>query len=1119
MKNQTVQITEMTKQLLEMTLPLVGNDTTIIGNDTTIIGNDITAVTDESEVDNINSTVIEVPLSEQGDKDPVEPTQSYNDQGDGQTDNTMGSEVVKNVENSPALPAKGSYNLDFDNLDSINPFATKSAVVNSPGNVNNNNINSLQENVTAVQVSDTSESLRQHNADVSVPAVSVKPSDQDSDSETEFQDALSDVENDSASKNVKVKVTASETLNKPKGLSDRVSDLQSEKDTLNDLTGSQMAEDLLSENFDDIDPFKPGFIIPNSPLRQNLNLYDDGNLESELGCGNQHNETNKLIHDEGVKLPKEEDIPKPPQQITKLSEKLDEIDPFKTKQIVNSPDTLEDVDPFKPSKQIVNSPDKQDEIDPFKPSKQIVNSPNKQEEIEPLKPSKEIVNSPDKQEVIDPFKPSKQIVNSPDKQEEIDPFKPSKQIVNSPGKQEEIDPFKPSKQIVNSPDKQDEIDPFKPSKQIVNSPDKQEEIDPFKPSKQIVNSPDRQQEIDPFKPSKQIVNSPGKQEEIDPFKPSKQIVNSPGKQEEIDPFKPSKQIVNSPDKQDEIDPFKPSKQIVNSPDKQDEIDPFKPSKQIVNSPDKKTEYETDTEPFKPVKEEKNSPNVKNEGITKHGESNNSVEQTPEGQEMSVFDENLDPFQSNNKVMNSPSLTGSENPFVTQSKVANSPDIKAELLQNKDSDSEVKSSSGQSVNDVNNKENVGLDKTPDDAIPAAIDQGFEVEEDQFKPATDMFNSPSAWDMLEKFGSGSSTGMDLARQSLYVKFDPLVNIPLHDPRRASIGLRRLSMGIRAGMKPEQQKDLNPEESFLLLGTPPNQRSRRITSHGVRPCTLVEEGTPNSKQASTAPIDLLFASPAAKTVQENENQGSNSNVMLPNEQSDSDIIQVLQYTEMDMQNLKDAMNLWYQGMLMNKEKEWSKSLSEKEKEKQVLIKKHEKEKQELMKKQKGTSTEYENLMMVVKEYEKMIQQFIDEKEKGKESTTKLKQERDQALEDVQSLENSFADLHKRYEKLRAAMEARRKNEELLKKCAEDFKNKLVKADEKILALKKDAESKLARAQQENEQLKADKEKDHAISETLIKRKDLQIDSLQKSYDQKVNEVTELTNLCEELMAKVQK
>lgn len=42
--------------------------------------------------------------------------------------------------------------------------------------------------------------------------------------------------------------------------------------------------------------------------------------------------------------------------------------------------------------------------------------------------------------------------------------------------------------------------------------------------------------------------------------------------------------------------------------------------------------------------------------------------------------------------------------------------------------------------------------------------------------------------------------------------------------------------------------------------------------------------------------------------------------------------------------------------------------------------------------------------------------------------------------------------------------------------------------------------RAQQENEQLRAEKEKEHSISDALIKRNKLQIDSLQKSYDQKV-------------------
>ena len=62
----------------------------------------------------------------------------------------------------------------------------------------------------------------------------------------------------------------------------------------------------------------------------------------------------------------------------------------------------------------------------------------------------------------------------------------------------------------------------------------------------------------------------------------------------------------------------------------------------------------------------------------------------------------------------------------------------------------------------------------------------VEEEEFRPAEEVFHDPSELDFLMQHGGGSTDGIALARQSLFVKFDPLVSgrpSMFHSPRPTS------------------------------------------------------------------------------------------------------------------------------------------------------------------------------------------------------------------------------------------------------------------------------------------------------------------------------------------------
>ena len=75
----------------------------------------------------------------------------------------------------------------------------------------------------------------------------------------------------------------------------------------------------------------------------------------------------------------------------------------------------------------------------------------------------------------------------------------------------------------------------------------------------------------------------------------------------------------------------------------------------------------------------------------------------------------------------------------------------------------------------------------------------------------------------------------------------------------------------------------------------------------------------------------------------------------------------------------------------------------------------------------------------------------------------EKAQAVDDLHNVEAAFADVHRKYERTKQVVEGFKKNEEQLKKCVEDYKDKLKKQDQKYNMLKAHAEEKLEEANRE--------------------------------------------------------
>ncbi|KAL8579132.1 hypothetical protein ACOMHN_036071 [Nucella lapillus] len=226
---------------------------------------------------------------------------------------------------------------------------------------------------------------------------------------------------------------------------------------------------------------------------------------------------------------------------------------------------------------------------------------------------------------------------------------------------------------------------------------------------------------------------------------------------------------------------------------------------------------------------------------------------------------------------------------------------------------------------------------------------------------------------------------------------------------------------------------------------------------------------------------------------------------------LVQVLKYSQSDWNKLRQELDGHFQTQLRANDGDWSAKLAERESHAAAL--------EEQIRKLKLTN---EDMRAVMGEFEKTIGQLQAEKEKTKNATQQslkdVLKEKDQALEDLRSVETAFSDLHRRYEKTKAVLEGFRQNEDVLKKCAQDLQNKVKKAEHKTQTIRLQAEDQLDRATEELERAKKVNALEITRLEAALRKAQIQVESVEAALEQKGKENRELTAICDELIGKVQ-
>ncbi|XP_023268644.1 transforming acidic coiled-coil-containing protein 3 isoform X1 [Seriola lalandi dorsalis] len=313
-----------------------------------------------------------------------------------------------------------------------------------------------------------------------------------------------------------------------------------------------------------------------------------------------------------------------------------------------------------------------------------------------------------------------------------------------------------------------------------------------------------------------------------------------------------------------------------------------------------------------------------------------------------------------------------------------------------------------------------------------------------------------DYLEQFGSSSFKESALRKQSLYLKFDPLLR---ESPKKSAA--------------PSAQTQVPRPADFV---------SRLETSQKT-----LKEATPGPQKGDFKQFDDATAPspPILECLIPPFTQPANT---------EDAIIEVLKYSQKDM----DAAIAKVQAEAKQKEEQWiarySRLLDDGQEMRKIIA-------------------EFELVIA------KMMADEEKEREEAQAKLNEVLLEKDQTSSDLSAMERSFSELFKRLEKYKDIIEGYKKNEETLKACAQDYLVRIKKEEQRYQTLKAHAEEKIGHANEEIAEVRSKYKAEVSALQAQLRREQLKVQSLEKSLDQKEKEAEELTKLCDELITKVQK
>ncbi|KAG8190214.1 hypothetical protein JTE90_011935 [Oedothorax gibbosus] len=349
------------------------------------------------------------------------------------------------------------------------------------------------------------------------------------------------------------------------------------------------------------------------------------------------------------------------------------------------------------------------------------------------------------------------------------------------------------------------------------------------------------------------------------------------------------------------------------------------------------------------------------------------------------------------------------------------------------------------------------QSPVDFVFKVPETPTNTQDEEFTDAVQFFKDPSSFQFLENIKT-SSKEEHVPRSSLYIKFDPLHSTFQKNPSSPDV------------LQALQNENLDANNQCLNI-------SARESLGNI----LISFDSPRKSggQSSAAPV---IVAPAKV------------------------------YTEEELQQLLNVNELTNQEILLKKQREMEEDLARKEKALMARVEEKDSKIAHLEKHIRCLKVVLDDLADASLSLKGKHKDNIKMLESLEEENTKLKGEVKTVTEDLQSVETTFSDFHKRYEQCKAMLKNYKENEELLK-------TQLNEQQQAYQVLQDSTREALEKASSEVASVKKTSEAQTAVLKAQLKKAEMKISSLESDMKQIKIENSQLGGICDDLMEKVGK
>ncbi|XP_076173173.1 uncharacterized protein LOC143149550 isoform X2 [Ptiloglossa arizonensis] len=365
-----------------------------------------------------------------------------------------------------------------------------------------------------------------------------------------------------------------------------------------------------------------------------------------------------------------------------------------------------------------------------------------------------------------------------------------------------------------------------------------------------------------------------------------------------------------------------------------------------------------------------------------------------------------------------------------------------------------------------------EQVADDIFKTTLE--FSEESDGFISATsEIFQDPTSFDFLINHGNAKTTNR-LRTESLYVKFDPLV--------------ANISMLPQGNTSP-----INEEQNGKTESTPPSIN------------------TPKRNPAIAAIDRLLFYSPLSTSMTQ-KTEEPREKISTEEPKSDTPLVNDINMSK--ELELVRATVLQLEEELEKQKKEYEAEL---ERQKNSFQEKINKVQAQMAQEVKSKL----QMTVVVEEYEKSISRLLTERERDR---TNFEQEKAKLQEELQTTnvhlantEAAFNDVHQKYERLKGVVSAYKNNETVLKESIQENMETIKSLEMRYDQLKNHAMIQLEKANFELDAIRKQHEDETVKLHAMVRKAELKSNSLAELVEQKTKENKELTQILDEVIARV--